>query len=444
MSKKYFLIMETQKNLKELLIFSLESTFNMSPIRCDNATQAVQMLKAYDIQMVVAGETENSNDCEQLFKSFVDMAMSSNCVFIDIRKTPATVIYEDRTPNFKFPRSKCIKNLIDQSKELFTIDEDSGRISDYTPISIETLPHLEGINSDLYIYLRGLNKYIKLFKEGDKITHEDIKNKQDKGVEKLYVNSPMYHWILNNIKFLNKSVAEDENFKVNLDVDAKQILEECNVQEEVIDMVHSKTEKMKKQIIKNNNLKNVLKKCLKIKNRKLEYYRENKIKLMSYISCALAKELGWHSEQSYEKLIYSVHIHDILLYSKPLLLMVPDLEYFEEMQDKVSFTDKDKELFLKHPQAIAKIVEQDHNAPKDSYTIVLQHHEKANGTGFPHGFDHKRLHSFSALFIVTQDFVHYILTNKDWSIPDFFERKKDYYKGQVFHKILRVLREIKV
>jgi len=440
--RKKVLLLEKQDNLREILSFMIESAFNFDVVKVTNSTQAIQCLQEIDPIMIIAGDGENKEDGYALFKNYVDLAMFNSCVFTESRSSDRTLSYDDATPTYKFNRENILREILDRIEEAFSIDKEVEE-KEYTPVSMGTLPYFDGIQTDLYIMLPTSKRYIKLFKKGDNVTWEDVEKKRDKGVEYLYINQPTYNWILNNIKVLNSHIVNNPSYKINLSIDAEEVLAEFRVNTDVINSVHDKTAKIKERILKSNDLKKFLS-SLKITNRRLEFYMDNKIKLISCISCALAKELHSGSDVTYDKLIYAAHMHDILLYRKPALAMIQGLSHFEQYEKLGALNEKDKELFLKHPLVTAEIIEQDKSAPKEAYDIVLQHHEKGDGTGFPHGLNYSRIKFFSAIFIISQDLANYILSRETWTMEEFVESTAGRYKGPSFHKIMRILRKLKI
>jgi response regulator RpfG family c-di-GMP phosphodiesterase len=91
----------------------------------------------------------------------------------------------------------------------------------------------------------------------------------------------------------------------------------------------------------------------------------------------------------------------------------------------------------------ARLLEQDSSIPDEVISIIRQHHEVSDGSGFPNKADHRRIKPYSCLFIISLDLATFILNNKDWKIEDFIIRYKDNYRGVTFKKIIRQLTELK-
>lgn len=441
--KDYFLILETQDNLREMLVFYVESEFNFRALRARNATEAVQLMADYNISFILCGDTASPEDSLNLFNFYCDSMLFKKVMFFDLRRDASLIDLENDNirPHGRIPMGQALDQIRNLLKEHYKVNEQAD-VKDYTGISIESIPYFKGIEVDLYIQLPS-GRHVKLYSEGDKVTQEDIQKYLEKNVKRLYIRKDTYEWVLKNLSIFAKDFASDPELKMEIHVDSQGIDEIIDTSYETIDMVHEKMQKMKKIVGQNKNLKKYLS-SLKL-NRKLETFITERIKLVSHISCGIAKELHWGSETTYENLIYSAYMHDVLLFPKPALAMMRDLEQFEK--NMVHFSAKDKRIYLNHPEATAKIVEKDPQAPKEAYNIVKQHHELSNGEGFPVGLNHQRLTPFSCLFIFSLDLAHYILGNPGWTLDEYLntyynDQENPRYKGPVFHKIVRAAKKI--
>jgi HD-GYP domain-containing protein (c-di-GMP phosphodiesterase class II) len=56
-------------------------------------------------------------------------------------------------------------------------------------------------------------------------------------------------------------------------------------------------------------------------------------------------------------------------------------------------TEEEFETVKKHPELGVNILKETGNGFKDEYTIMLQHHENCDGTGYPYGLKKSEIHS---------------------------------------------------
>lgn len=432
--RKTFLIMEKQDNIRELLSFFIESKFNFEPLKCTNILMATKLIKSNELTIVLCGDGYFSDDHRALNELF-ERELS-----INKRK----ILYYDITPFKKRIRvneqgkvhKEMFSDLMKTIEDSFQILPEEN-IKPFSPVSFETLPFLKGVDSDLYIRLMPTDRYIKLFREGDVVDSRDVKRYLEKGVKYLYLNQACHTWMMRAIENSVSEIFNDPDYIVTKDFDA--LMEEMNIDKETYTDLIEKSLEVKATLSKNNNLKALLSNLHF--DRKIESFFNNRIKLISMISCGIAKELSWGSDESYRKLILAAHLHDILLVSNPALAMIKTEESFSKLKEM--FSEEDRYLFLNHPEMTAKMLEQDPNIPSEVISIIRQHHELSDGSGFPNKFGHTRLKPYSCLFIVSLDLATYILNNRDWKMSEFLTKYRENYKGVTFNKIIRQLSEFK-
>ena len=79
-------------------------------------------------------------------------------------------------------------------------------------------------------------------------------------------------------------------------------------------------------------------------------------------------------------------------------------------------------------------------------TIVLQHHELPDGSGFPRGLYHHQISPLACVFIVAQDLLDFYLANAASAHPKadvfqaFLAERETRYSSGTFKKILDSLK----
>lgn len=107
----------------------------------------------------------------------------------------------------------------------------------------------------------------------------------------------------------------------------------------------------------------------------MEIDEEGQSFLVSFFSIAIGKELNWVTERSVQTLGMGGMLHDI---GK---IKLPDNirnKKFSEM------TDEEKEIYKTHPQLGVELLQDFPFLPEPVRQIVLQHHERLDGSGYPH------------------------------------------------------------
>ncbi len=111
---------------------------------------------------------------------------------------------------------------------------------------------------------------------------------------------------------------------------------------------------------------------------------------------------------------------------------------------KGDFTPEDQKIFLSHPKDGGSLVKRYFSsAPPDTDVLIMQHHELPDGSGFPFGLKAERISPLAALFIISNDFSYYVLTDEEPSIDDFILKAQSRYDFMNFRKIIKALERVK-
>ncbi len=452
-SKTKVLLLEPQRNLCMAAMFALESRFNFHVIDCHTIGVAERMLEINeDIKAILFCGAVGGESTENFYMSNKERFASIPIICTNEESCSHWPV----VPNLKFPKTELVSGVLDAVEELFEVNEDAP-VEKYTPVTLKTLSFADALSDDAYVKLRS-GRLIKLFSIGDKIDEGDVARYQRKGVDKLYLDRKACMWILKVINANIDRMIEDENFSVDLidseiiddSRDARELFGEMgdeeyveNVfqqEEEFIEEIHQQTTTVINNIKHNKDLMKMLS---KIKFDKGEgAFVKNRMKLASALSCAIARAMGWDSEQTFEKLIYCAHIHDIMLVDSPNLAKFRYLTEADAALDMGKITESDRERFYKHTIHAAELIKLDHGAPPDAVTIVQQHHEMPSGDGFPSKMSGIRINAFAAILSVSIDLSQYLLMNKEKNFARYIEDNKARYKGGNFTKVIRAIAEL--
>jgi hypothetical protein len=455
MKRKKFIILESQLNLKEVIIFRLESHFNFEAIRVNTPEECFTEIHKHfnDIAFLFIGNSTSNTDAYDIYKFFLQNDLKDSIVFYDFSNGKSQLSYGENPIAKRIERTNDIHNIISTVEANFKIDESILK-KEYTPISINSFQFLKELEHNVYIRLQS-GRFLHLFREEDSVNESDILKYQSKGVHQLYLKKDAYTWILKQIQKEYPKILNNPDYKIDL-VNPESIEKEF---EETIQKINKKIEIeglsiefdpeiMKELPEKILAMKNKLKKNIYFKdlvtnviaNKKLENFIENRRDLLIYFSCAIAKSLDWDSNQITDKLIYCAMTHDIILHNYPKIVIY---DAVGKLQQNIKVLNSFEErLYLKHPEIMSKIVEKDSNAPKDAINIVLQHHEKANGVGFPLKFDHRKINALSVVFNVSLDVANELMNGNKIDFPKYINNKKLEYKGAYYRKALIALEKL--
>ena len=117
-------------------------------------------------------------------------------------------------------------------------------------------------------------------------------------------------------------------------------------------------------------------------------------------------------------------------------------EHHKNLQN-LNYNSDTIKLIKEHPKNASDIVSMFSDIPPDVDMIVMNHHERPDGKGFPLNLNHTRISPISSLFIVAHELVDFIYENegKD-KISDFLKKNEDQYSQGYFKKVFQVLKDL--
>lgn len=155
------------------------------------------------------------------------------------------------------------------------------------------------------------------------------------------------------------------------------------------------------------------------------------------IGAGLLKAMGWDSDQTLEKLVYASYLHDIALKEKPELLEFQTNFDFEIKGEKLS--EEDVNLIKTHPLKAAEMLKDYPEIPPDVPEMIMQHHERADGGGFPAGIDHNRITPLATLFILAHEMAHAVAKTANFDLRAYISEVTKKHKGPHFRKVIRAM-----
>ena len=158
---------------------------------------------------------------------------------------------------------------------------------------------------------------------------------------------------------------------------------------------------------------------------------------IAYLACSIASVMPWKSDAARHKLALAAFLHDIELAGD-------SAQEVDLMHPSVNLTAKEKRRIREHPEkVVAKLKSQNCNFAYNIEQILLQHHERPDGTGYPRKLMGSAIDPLASVFIVAHDLVQYIESNSGHhSLPDFLKLKEEEYKVGHFHKIVVAMQSL--
>lgn len=315
----------------------------------------------------------------------------------------------------------------------------SKEIPSHIPVDMNLLLTLERKDIDLYLKLSGKN-YIKIVNRGASFTTEDVKKLKTKGISNLFVPASSCFAL---IREMQESFSSGEVHKNSEEVliishmeQMAKIGDELGWSKEIIEESEKTVRRAIDIFKKSTNLHAVLENILL--NRQTNFSEH--VGLLSFVICALASQMKIPGENAEIKLALAALLHDVKV--------KPDSYQNIEGWNRTAATMEDRSSlamsYRNHPIEGAQFVQKIDLIPPDVDRIILQHHERPDGTGFPRSLSASRITYLAAVFIVSEELVHFIKRggNLTTSLKDFMTWGEAYFDQAHFKNIFAEMKEL--
>jgi hypothetical protein len=365
--------------------------------------------------------------------------------------------FSDSQYNFVLPKQNVHKEILsvcEQVEKRFDLGDSKKAFQtkdgvDLFPIKIKRYLRQSKATTDIFIRI-GAGKFIKLIRAGEDIDREKIVEYAKKGEKYLYQSKDDYEKaveasIANMInKFGSKNLTKAEHIGLQLGTikEVQDIIRNLGISESVIKATDEVVGSVEQVLKDSKNLKGLVKKLLSLKS---SFFTRTSI--MNYLLGAVCKSVTWTSHQTFKKLIYASIYCDFGF--EPDEDNLATILSFED--DRINHvTSYEKKKIRNHPRLSAAVLEKTAKFLTDEISLILQHHEKPDGSGFPQGLNYKNTPLLSCMFILIYDFTSLLVAScikaEDLDSSRIFnELPEEYQKGNykkpydALKKVLKVL-----
>lgn len=167
-------------------------------------------------------------------------------------------------------------------------------------------------------------------------------------------------------------------------------------------------------------------------HRKRQDYIYDHSYMVSQMATSICRSQDWSTKDALKKLVIAALFHDITIDN-------PDVAYIQDLADPnlLHFSFEEQKSFESHPVKASELIRKVRDFPPDVDRIILQHHEKMSGLGFPRGIDHNGLAPLSTIFIIAHQIVSeiYKYNFDENSYKQLFKELEGHYSKGNFKKI---------
>ena len=312
----------------------------------------------------------------------------------------------------------------------------------FVPIRIEYILKINYSGADVFVKLSD-KKFLKMFKKGTSITAADLQDVRKKNVSILYIRLNDFENFLDTIDNFDNDYSKVAKSEISAHI-AKDLsfaheifyhlASNFGFNKKSVSFINRSIDLLYQLIEEDKNLKSFWNLLVLKKN----FLSEHSL-MVGYLANAILSQTKFSTDENSIKLSMAAMIHDIELKNERFW----DIEISDIA--KGSFTTKEATQFQSHVHKGIELLSTLQNVPIDLDKILLNHHEKYDGTGFPHGIGWSKLPFLSTVFIVAHEFIIH-MHKSDFSegeMVKFIELKKGEYLEGNFKEVIIALEKVR-
>jgi response regulator RpfG family c-di-GMP phosphodiesterase len=443
--KQRVLIVDDSDEIRELLAFILESNMDVEVSQENSGQKAITHLRNdKNFQLILTDLNMPNGSGIDLFNFLKHEQMTIPLVFITSDNLDFHPGLKGAGEIGQVPKPFTDDQLLNKIKELILpapLGAEPIPVTQYIPVRLNLLSRVHDIRTPLYVKIND-HKYVRVTHEQFNFDDETFKKYEGKHVTHLYIERLQIQDFISEYKKKALSdlaweeagqKADTAHIKLNTEL-LRELANQLGWSEEIIDLAQSHAQKALVVAASNPDLHHVLQQFHRIEH----YGYADHCTLLLLVSSGLAFKMGIADELTLRRLKFASLFHDMSL-SHEQYNNKPKLH---KAIAKRQANTKDIKDVLSHSTRAAELCRNWNFCPAVVDTIIFQHHELADGSGFPMGKKANELHPLSCLFIISEDFVHYFieyLAKPD--IPKFIQTRSVIYHEGEFAKIFQKFAE---
>ncbi|MEO5970774.1 MAG: HD domain-containing phosphohydrolase [Bdellovibrionia bacterium] len=434
--------------IRDLIVFNLETKLKVEIIEPSSEAEAIGLLFTNsDLDLIIIDGNQKWTEFLKVAKEKIKDVVTV-CILSPEKEQLADL--QGLKVIDTLPKSKLLERLPIILQEYFSQKEgiDNQKLKDsplYCRIATTILLRYSPLKADIYVRLSE-DKFVKLFLKGDVFDKEDL--------EKYLVQKKLkYLHILNeHVGEFSEKVEQDLLSVLNTEGATAQDLQKAAITG--VDVIGELREKLGltpavqtlikttcKLMVKSASAHPKLKDLFINLAMNSKQYNAVHSTTLSQISCSIAAAMDWNSESTFQKLAMASILHDITLTNS----FIAEIRTLEELSTRSKeFSETDMQKYLVHPIEASDLTLLLPEMLPDVDTIILQHHELPDGSGFPRKLAGARISPLAALFIVAHDLVYSAMHSAgSLTIKDFVDSRREKYSSGNFKKALAALDKLK-
>lgn len=435
----YILVVDDEADIRDIYEMILRRAFPLDVVSAESGTKALEVIKTRGRpEVVISDYRMPDGDGLFLYKSLIELGVDVPFVICSTdtqgvlkEKFPSVYGYIEK-PKITGPVVEIVDSLVSRTKTP----------PHYVPVRISSILRWGTANFDLYMKLSE-SKFVKVINKEEAFLPPDAERFFSKKVHHLYITGQDAGEYIKNFEQNISLVLNNESKESDLSVLTLESME--NVQKfaqvlgwtpEVMNAAKHAVNLAVKAVSSEPNILKLVQQ--KLDNPASKY--SSHVGLMALLTCGFCYQLGWLSESTQMKLGLASLMHDIAIDEKKYENITNWNKAASDSQDKKSDIMK----YKNHPIDAAALVQSMRNVPADVDQIILQHHEKIDGSGFPRGLGQGRISPMACVFILVEDLITFLEDAPDFgeNLNIFIQLRSSQYNSGNFKKVFDVFKDI--
>lgn len=385
---------DTQKGLQ--LLSLIEESFEIKGVLVKDSVQLIRELEEMSNPIVLLANSE-SNSIDEIAESY----LREKNVKIILESTNNRICSDE---NYFQISNLYSKKELEKVLILNGICVQAEKNEKFCRVQLSNCFKLNIAPSDIYLKLNE-DHFVKIINESDLFTDDVLNKYLNKNIKFFYVKNE------DSIKYyddVTEMLTEMYGYKINNPNDEIHIASlnhivtlarEIGLTDSSIRLASELISSVCLSLSKSLELKHSIEKLVDVDSSISRHSLS-----VAVVACSIAENLDWQSEHTMRKLVTASILHDLSL-KKEYLITIDSTEsnFFSEL------SKEDQEQVLSHPINSCEFIKGIEGSSSNIDTIILQHHERAGGKGFPKGLNGNQIAPLSCIFILAEDFYNRLI-----------------------------------
>lgn len=436
------LIVDDDEDIREIIEFTFSCEVESDFVHAESGNKAIEIIKSSnDLDLIICDFNMPDGNGGDVYRFLVENDYSIPYVFCSSDyvsdhedfNNKKNLIGEIIKPHIFEGVQKVIEtfNSSNENEDNFVKNE-----SLYLNVNLDLLLKSKKLPCDLYVKLKN-DKILKILNQGDEFTSESFQKYKKKELEYLLIKKESSVDYVNHLcecitGILENGQGSDESKVFDTHSMIMTVVSQLGLSETVVKATSRSVDFAVNFFKQNKDFKKLERHIFQSPG---SYLTKHSVAL-AFIASAVLKKSKWDSPDTRNKLVLASFLHDASIRKTDF-----DEAFFNDDNDLITLKD--------HPTEVLNLINKIKNIPPDLDRILLEHHERPDGSGYPRKLNGLQIHPLSSIFILSHDIVDTIfklqLNNSDITDEMLQEEIKDdpYLSGH-FKKSIDAFRATKL